>query len=65
MMSTIVRTNPLKKKAKGKALNSQEVTRKSYMLYETAWANAWPHLDDWFKAEEFLSERGRNRFVIV
>ena len=64
-MSTIVRTNPLKKKAPGKALNYHEVARKIYMLYETVWADAWPHLDDWFKAEEFLSERGRNRFVIV
>ena len=64
-MSAVVRTNPLKKKAQGKALNYQAVTRKAYVLYETAWADAWPHLDDWFKTEELLSERGRNRFVIA
>ena len=64
-MSAVVRTNPLKKKAQGKALNYQAVTRKAYVLYETAWADAWPHLDDWCKTEELLSERGRNRFVIV
>ena len=28
-----------------------EVARGLYVLYETAWANAWPHLDDWFKPE--------------
>ena len=46
-------------------IDHQEVPRKAHMLYETAWADAWRHLDDWFKAEEFLSERGRNRSVIV
>ena len=23
--------------------------RTAHVLYETAWADAWPHLDDWFK----------------
>lgn len=43
----------------------KEVARRAYVLYETVWADAWPHLNDWFKAEEFLSERGRNRPVIA
>ena len=25
------------------------LARRVHVLYETAWADAWPHLDDWFK----------------
>jgi hypothetical protein len=25
--------------------------RTARVLYQTAWADAWPHLDDWFKTE--------------
>ena len=46
-------------------IEHQEVARKASVLYETAWASAWPHLDDWFKAEALLSERGANGSVIV
>ncbi len=35
--------------------------RISYALYETAWADAWPHLDDWFKAGMILREFTGNR----
>ena len=55
----------LKRRKRSRLVDYKEVTRRAYVLYETAWADAWPHLDDWFKAEEFLSERGRNRSVIV
>ena len=41
----------------------QEGVRFAYALYETAWADAWPHLDDWFKAEVIVRECGRNRFL--
>ena len=64
-MSTIVRTNPLKKKVPGKALNYQEVARKIYMLYETVWADAWPHLDDWFTTGALLSTRSRSDLILV
>ncbi len=46
-------------------IEHQEVPRIAHALYETAWASAWPHLDDWFKAEALLSERGANGSVIV
>lgn len=38
-------------------VHHQEGPRTAYVLYETAWADAWPHLDDWFKAEALLSRR--------
>lgn len=38
-----------------------EAARTAYVLYETAWANAWPHLDDWFMPEAFFIGRGRCR----
>ncbi len=45
----------------------QEGARTAYVLYETAWADAWPHLDDWFKfkVEALLSQRDGMRPVIV
>lgn len=30
----------------------QEAPSMAYALYETAWALAWPHLDDWFKGRD-------------
>jgi len=35
--------------------------RTVYVLHEPVWADAWPHLDDWFKAEALLFLSGRNR----
>jgi len=35
----------------------QEEPHTAYVLYETAWADAWPHLDDWFKAETLLRQQ--------
>ena len=64
-MSTIAGTNTLKKKAQGKTLNYQVAARKIYMLYETAWADAWPHLDDWFKAGVLLSKPSRSSFILI
>ena len=32
----------------------QERARATQWLYETAWADAWPHLDNWFQTETFL-----------
>jgi hypothetical protein len=46
-------------------IDHQEGPRTAYMRYETAWATAWPHLDDWFKAEARLSQWGRIGPVIV
>lgn len=31
-------------------IDHQKKAHAAYTLYETAWADAWPHLDDWFKA---------------
>ncbi len=39
--------------------------RTGYTLYETAWAAAWPHLDDWFTAEALLRQRGEHRPIII
>ena len=39
--------------------------RVSYALYETVWADAWPHLDDWFKPEAFFIGRDGCRPGIV
>ena len=60
-----VRQGVMQRLRTNRLIDHQEAARTAYVLYETAWADAWPHLDDWFKAEEFLSERGRNRSVIV
>ena len=48
-------------------VDHQEGARTAYVLYETAWADAWPHLDDWFKfkVEALLSQRDGMRPVIV
>ncbi len=35
--------------------------RTAYARYETVWADAWPSLDDWFKAGVMWRERSRNR----
>jgi len=42
-------------------VDHQEGARVAYVRHETAWADAWPHLDDWFKTEAFFIERGRCR----
>ncbi len=36
----------------------RKVARTAYVLYETAWADAWPHLDDWFTTEALLRQLG-------
>lgn len=36
-------------------VDPREGPRTAYVRYETAWADAWPHLDDWFKTEVRLS----------
>ncbi len=28
----------------------------AYALYETAWVDAWPHLDDWFTTKVLLRQ---------
>jgi len=42
-------------------VDRQEETGMAYGLYETAWADAWPHLQDWFMPEAFFIRRGRVR----
>ena len=42
-------------------VDHQEGTGMAYGLYETAWADAWPHLQDWFMPEAFFIGRGRVR----
>ncbi|MDP3723007.1 MAG: hypothetical protein Q8R91_05880 [Candidatus Omnitrophota bacterium] len=42
-------------------IDHQEGARTAYALYETAWADAWSHLDDWFMTEAFFIGRGRVR----
>ena len=36
-----------------------------YVLFVPAWANAWPHLNDWFDPEAFFIGRGRDRPAIA
>lgn len=36
-----------------------------YVRPEPAWANAWPHLDDWFKTEGLLRQLGMNRPITI
>ena len=43
-------------------IDRQEGARTVYVRSEPVWADAWPHLDDWFKpAEAFFIGRGRVR----
>jgi len=37
----------------------ERVERFVHVLYETAWADAWPYLDGWFMPEAFFIERSR------
>ncbi len=41
-------------------IGHQKGARRAYVLYETAWPEAWPRLDDWFK-----NYTGMNRLVII
>jgi len=38
----------------------QEAPRTIHALYETAWASAWPHLDDWF-TDDWFNGRGASQ----
>ncbi len=38
----------------------QETSCATYALYETAWASAWPHLDDWF-TDDWFKDRGASQ----
>ena len=42
-------------------VDHQRGPRTAYVLYEPVWADAWPHLDDWFIPETFFIGRGRDR----
>ncbi|MBI3321070.1 MAG: hypothetical protein HYZ91_02245 [Candidatus Omnitrophica bacterium] len=46
-------------------VDHQEGPRTVHVWREPAWADAWPHLDDWFKTEERLSRRDGTGPVIV
>ncbi len=48
----------LQRRQTKRLVDHQELKRTAYVLYETAWADAWPHLDDWFKTRALLSEQG-------
>ena len=37
------------KRRKTRIADHPERTRITHVQHEPAWANAWPHLDDWFK----------------
>ncbi len=39
----------LKRRQTRRLVEHQKGARTAYVLYETAWSDAWPHLDDWFK----------------
>jgi hypothetical protein len=51
----------LQRRQARRLVEHQEGVRTAYVLYETAWADAWPHLDDWFTTETLLLPYGRNR----
>ncbi len=51
----------LQRRQTRRLVNHQERVRAAYVLYGTTWADAWPHLDDWFKTEAFFIGRGRYR----
>jgi len=57
------RQGMMPKQQASRRIDSQEVPRMAYALYETAWADAWPHLDDWFKTEALLRQYGMNRLI--
>lgn len=42
-----------------------ERTRAVCVRPEPGWADAWPHLDDWFKAEALLRLHGMNRPITI
>ncbi len=46
-------------------VDHQEGARTVYVRPEPVWANAWPHLDDWFKTEAFLRLYGMNSLVTI
>jgi hypothetical protein len=48
----------------GRGADRPGLVRVVYAPYETAWAAAWPHLDDWFKPEAFFIGYGGHRFVM-
>ena len=51
----------LQRRQTRRLVDHQEGTGMAYVLYERAWADAWPHLDDWFMPEAFFIGRGRYR----
>ena len=34
--------------------DQQAGARRIFVLYDRAWAETWPHLDDWFKLDAFV-----------
>ena len=46
-------------------VDHQEGARTVYVRPEPVWADAWPHLDDWFKAEALLRLHGMNRPITI
>lgn len=54
----------LQRRRARRLVDPQVGARTAHVLYETAWATAWPHLDDWFKTGAFLLQRSTNRPLI-
>jgi hypothetical protein len=42
-----------------------EGARTAYVRHEIAWADAWPHLDTWFKTEVLLRQHGMNSPITI
>jgi hypothetical protein len=51
----------LQRRKTRRLIDHQEGAGVTYVLHERAWADAWPHLNDWFKTEAFFIGRGRDR----
>lgn len=49
----------LQRRKTRRLIDHQERAGMTYVLYEPAWADAWPHLEDWFVPEAFFMSRGR------
>ncbi len=49
----VIRRRGRRKWPAGRLIEHQKAPRGVYALYETAWAIAWPHLDDWFMGDWF------------
>ena len=51
----------LQRRQTRRLVDHQEGARTAYVLYEPAWVDAWPHMDDWFKPEAFFIGHHRYR----